>query len=96
MAITRKDVSLSPPGARPLSTDDVATAQARHLRADWYRAHSRSLIAATAIALAMLVIWQSWRISESSALDAVRRIGDERLTLYTSTVEGALDPILFR
>lgn len=77
--------------ARPLSSDDVATAQARQLRAGWYRAHSRILISAVAIAVAILAIWQSWRISETNALSEVRRIGDERLTLYTSTVEGALD-----
>jgi len=77
--------------ARPLSSDDIATAQARQLRAGWYRAHSRILISAIAIAVAILAIWQSWRISETNALSEVRRIGDERLTLYTSTVEGALD-----
>jgi two-component system C4-dicarboxylate transport sensor histidine kinase DctB len=77
--------------ARPLSSDDIATAQARQLRAGWYRPHSRFLISAAAITLAILTIWQSWRISETNALSEVRRIGDERLTLYTSTVEGALD-----
>jgi len=77
--------------ARPLSSDDIATAQARQLRAGWYRAHSRILIPALAITVALLAIWQSWRISETNALSEVRRVGDERLTLYTSTVEGALD-----
>ncbi len=76
---------------RPLASDDLATAQARQLRAGWYRRHSRALIAIAAIALALIAIWQSWRISERNGLETARRIGDERLTLYTSTVEGALD-----
>ncbi|QID17965.1 sensor histidine kinase [Nitrogeniibacter mangrovi] len=77
--------------SRPLSSDDVATAHARQLRAGWYRQHARTIVTTAAIALAVIVIWQVWRISEANALATVRRIGDERLTLYASTVDGALD-----
>lgn len=79
------------PAARPLSSDDVATSRARRLRANWYRSHARAIVAAIAVLSAALVIWQSWRLSEANALAEVRRIGDERLALYASTVDGALD-----
>lgn len=79
------------PAARPLSSDDIATSRARRLRANWYRSHARAIVAAIAALSAALVIWQSWRLSEANALAEVRRIGDERLALYASTVDGALD-----
>ena len=76
---------------RPLSSDDIATAQARRLRASWYRNHARVVIVVIGVLCAVFAIWQSWRISEANALAEVRRVGAERLTLYASTVDGALD-----
>lgn len=77
--------------ARPLSSDDIATTQARRLRASWYRNHARVVIVVIGALCAVIAIWQSWRISETNALAEVRRVGAERLTLYASTVDGALD-----
>ncbi len=80
-----------PVSARPLSTDDIATAQARRLRASWLKNHARTVYVLVGLLCAIVAIWQSWRISESNALAEVRRVGAERLTLYASTVDGALD-----
>ena len=78
-------------GPRIPPSDDVALSEARHLRHAWYRAHSRTLLTVAAIAVALLTSWQTYRITERSALDAARAISEERLALYTSTLQGVIE-----